>query len=314
MGFVMVKLSMFFLFFCVSLSSLHSKDCFYASSLSYRHIYEDFSDIFSNIPHKLFIRNKIDDVELESIPDIKIWHPLVDEQEIIFNAAKSARERANEHLMIAEGLLSELTSIKDWRFRERLQTLVGACITTTVIPEPRVKFLTVALALLTDLVVNEGFEKSEIAYKLYIELSYATTCLEEFNYYSRLAVAGKDEDRDPQIDGWEYTNFAIGYLTYADMLTASLEYKLHGAVVSSYITELRNDLMNDMIDYRRLTYKHSLRLGCVLENFDEIIAECSNKDRVLAQKIYKYLKDSLYFIKKAEQEWDIYGESDSYED
>jgi hypothetical protein len=232
----------------------------------------------------------------------KLLYPTCDSKEAILDCAKQARRSANVHLERCEDLISKLKEVKDYRIKDRLTVLVSSSLTTVLIPEPRTKFLTVGLALLTDLVVNEGFEKVEICYDLYKELSYAAICLEEFNYYNRLslkAITG-DECGFGSNYHYEFAMHAIDCLTRADMLTVALEYKLHGAIVSNHISELREALLNDMIRKRQLSSSYQSQMECCLENFDEIVADCSKKDRPLVKKIQEKLEDALICIKNAD--------------
>lgn len=245
-----------------------------------------------------FLRAQKDPIPYE------IHHPAIDNKKTILSCAQLARQYANQHLEEAERLVGKLKKVEDWRLRDRLKTFIGSAISTTLIPEPRLKFLTVALAMFTDLVINEGLEKTEICYKIYQELSLAAACLDEYKYFSRLSLRSSDSENLYDY-GFQYASFCIEHLTIADMLTCSLEYKLHGGVVSSYITDLRNFIINDLVDHRRLTYSYQSHIENCLENFDEIVADCSSRDRYLVDKIRFEIESALDDLRMAESEWGI---------
>jgi len=239
-----------------------------------------------------------------------VFHPLIDKRIAILECAQIARASANGHLERAKELLEDLPKIKNWRLKERLQVLIGSWISTAPIAEPRTKFLTVALALLADLVISEGFEKSEVAYQFYLEMSYATTCLAECQYYNQLSLKALN-DAEIINKGWEYANYAIYDLTIADMLTISLEKRTElwnkgiGDQLSHYIIKIRKDLMSDMIQNRMLTRSRLSDLGKLLENFEEIVAEVPRRDKALVEKIRSRLKMALSDLLIAQEEWRI---------
>lgn len=235
-------------------------------------------------------------------------HPVIDHKKTILECAKDARDSANAHLELAEEHLLKLRDVKDWRSKDRLKVLITSAMGTALIQEPRVKFLSVALALLTDLVVNEGIEKAEVCYELYKAISCAAAFLDESNYYNRLSLDGKSREPNyiPEYSGFFYANVAIDCLTLADMFTASLEYKLYGSIISNHISDIRSLIMNDMISNRKFTKSYRFRINCLLENYDEIVADCSKRDRkYLLARIREELEWTLWNVEKAEQEWEI---------
>lgn len=234
-------------------------------------------------------------------------HPKTDSKSVILSCAQEARECANANLEVADDYLRKLGEVKSWRIKERLQLLVQSTIGTVFVSDPKSKFLFVALSLLSDLIVNEGFEKVEICYELYKTLSCAASFLEEFKYYSQLALDAKpDYANFPNHKGFLHANFTIDHLIIADMLTISLQYKIYGTILSNHITEIRSIMVNDMVDNRQLTRSYQSKIKCLLENYDEIVADCSKRDRrYLLERIREELEGALEDIKSAEIEYGI---------
>lgn len=292
----MKKVVSCFLFFCLISTSLYSDHfeirCFHKQHFTYT------VQVILNEEN----RGYIDDYYVL----IPLEHPYVDTKNAILQCAREARDTANSYLEKADYLVNELGVVKDWRVRDRIKVLIVSAMGTSMIQEPRAKFLSVILALVTDLIVNEGIEKFDICFELYQSLSYATSCLEQYKYYSRLSLDAQQVNYIADVHpGYLYTNFAIDNLTCADMLTASLEYKLHGAIVSSYITELRQLLMDDMVSNRKLTNSYQLRMDYCLENLDEIVAESTEKDWLLVKRIRKEMEIALSYLKMAEKAWGL---------
>lgn len=232
----------------------------------------------------------------------------MDDKRLILECAQASRQCANVHLKRAESLLDDLKKVKDWRLRDRLKILIGSFISSIPIPEPRVKVLVATLALLADLVTNEGFEKCEITYQIYVEMGYATTALAECQYYNQLSL---NSSKGVINNGWDHANHAIDWLTEADMLTVCLEkrtmlgHKGIGDQLSFYILWIRKDLMGDMIQNRRLTHNHSSDLETVIENFPETCAEIHHMNLPLAHKIRERLEIAFKYLRLAEKEWGI---------
>jgi type IV secretory pathway TrbF-like protein len=69
------------------------------------------------------------------------------------------------------------------------------------------------------------------------------------------------------------------------MLTTALEYKLNAMTISDHITEVRNEIIDDMITRRELSLHYEWAIEKCLENFDEIVSECKPQDRAIVEKI-----------------------------
>jgi len=235
---------------------------------------------------------------------INVHQPASTNQRDIFYSALYSRNSANEHLMKADMFIDQLTDFKDICSREKLKTLVAATINTIIIPEPRTKFLSVALTLLGDVVINEGFDKAKILYKIYLELSYAASDLEEFKYFSRLYLEGiKPRYWEDKL--YTFSNFAIEELTIADMLISSLKCQTVAYALSQHLTAMRQNLMDDMVTngYLNSSKIHNyylIEIRTILENFNEITSECSANDRFfLKDEIEKRITDSIYYLERA---------------
>lgn len=294
----MKKISIYFFLFCILSFSLHS---YYSDQFESE--FEDYDQSFIEI-HSIYLK----DLEKSERVSKNIHSPRYDTKEQALNCASFAREAANTHLERSEVLIDKLKVMEEFRTRDRLKVLVASTIGVTLVKSPKDKFYTVALSLLADLAINEGFDKLEICYDIYKELACAAHCLEECKYFYRLSLDANEDVSDCEdyklslrIGPFMNTNFAIDFLTRADMYTLALEYKTESDIISYYIAKIRKSIMHDMYENRGIKHTYSDTIYDLMENFHEITADCSSKDRDLVHKIYLSLKNARSHMKLAEE-------------
>jgi hypothetical protein len=139
------------------------------------------------------------------------------------------------------------------------------------------------LTVLGDFVVNDLFDKYDEFVSLFRLLAEASAYIEQSNYYSLLSLDAPLTSKYQR--GFEDLNDAIDFLTIADMLTTKLVYKLHGGVVSTYLTEVRKSLVDEFIEHRKLIRHYRKEMKCLFENFDEIAADALSEDRSIVDQI-----------------------------
>ncbi len=234
-------------------------------------------------------------------------HPKKNGKREILACAEQARVCVNQHIDKVNELLNKLVEIKDLRLRERFQLFLTTSIPTKILTDIKTTFLVTAVTLLGDLIANEGLEKVEIIYDIYQELSYISTMMEEYNYYCQMSLNEnrKDLPSYPRHDGFLYANYAVDHLTYADMLTSTIEFKMHSRIVSNYLTILRKQLMEELNDYGEMTMIYSGSVEELIENFDEIVCDCPQSDKSLYKKVLYELNEAYDYLLLAEDECDI---------
>lgn len=195
------------------------------------------------------------------------------------NRASRARKKANDYLAEADKHASLLPDIS---LRDRIKTVINGCIGSLAVSNPKEKFLVISLAVLTDL-AGIGIDAIDKYFELRKSLTMAAAELEEFNYYSRLALASPlyveienfcylMEELCPMMEE------ALQWLILADMHTTTLQMKC-GSIVSSYISQARDIFIRDIEKHGHPTIRHSDNMVFLLENLDEIFTLCGKKDQ-----------------------------------
>lgn len=219
-------------------------------------------------------------------------------KQFYLDEAAISRRKANYYLNEADKYSSLLPEISA---KENLKTVIASAIGTCAVKNPKEKLLVISLAVVTEL-ASIGIDTADNFLSLRKNLSLAAAKLEEFNYYSKLALSSALYTEIEEFDDLMETicpmmEDAIQWLIIADMYTTALEMKC-GTLVSSYIYDVRELLIKDIEKNGIPTIRHSNNISFLLENLDEIFSICGKNDqyfkdvaRTLLIQSYKTLKE-----------------------
>jgi len=202
---------------------------------------------------------------------------------------------------------SEANFIPDIDIQGQMKILITSSISSIPIPDPKAKIITVALALIGNLVADYGIEIYEKLSSLFISISRASAAIEMANYYQRLAINAPITTCTPETysKAVAYFHEAINSLIRVDMHATTVQYRPDGIIVSDFINTIRNSLISEFEINGKLIKPHYEELDLYLENFDEVAAECLNRDPYIVELMFGCIQEAKLALKDAEMEWGL---------
>ena len=216
-----------------------------------------------------------------------------------------AENHKKKALYDLEGLEDKSWCIPDLSKREHLKAIIATCISTIPLKDPKSTLFYTGLAVIGSM--------AEEMYEEYCEmrtmLASATHHLDMELYYNQLSMQFPAQcNRDPWGDikdlGTRSFLSAIDYLTMASMLTSCIEDKWTRMEISEELSYQRAELIKEFNNAPgKLSKKMSERGWTLLDNIDEVLAECS--DEQLKIEIAGYIENMVWALENAEEKWKI---------